>query len=206
MIRIVESSFIISAVKPAGYPASPWCDIAFAGRSNVGKSSFVNALLGRKLLAKISSKPGKTRLINFFEVRFKRMMESGEEVDGFMNFVDLPGYGYAKVSKTDRAAWRRMMRAYFEQRLSLRGVIVLVDIRHPADEKDRLMIEMLRQTGHPFLVAATKRDKIAPTKVQPALDALRVGLGLADEPLLAVSSPKKQNLDKAVAWIEDRLM
>jgi len=206
MIRIVESGFVVSAVKPADYPESPWCEIAFAGRSNVGKSTLINALLGRKAIAKTSSTPGKTRLVNFFAVRFKQSAKGGEEVEGHMQFVDLPGYGFAKVSQSERDSWRRMMNDYFTRRLALRGVILLVDIRHPADDKDRLMMDMLRQAGHPFAVLATKCDKIPAGKVPATLKELRAGLGLADEPLLAVSSPKKQGLDKALAWMEERLL
>ena len=206
MIRIVESNFITSAVKPSGYPDSPWCDIAFAGRSNVGKSSFINALLNRKAVAKVSSKPGKTKLINFFVVRFKQMAESGEELDGFVHFVDLPGYGFAKVSKTERDSWRTMMQTYFGERLPLRGVIVLVDIRLPADEKDKVMIDMLKETGTPYLVAATKRDKIASGKVARALKELKAGLDIGDAPIIAISSPKKQGLNEALRWITERLL
>lgn len=206
MIRIVESKFITSAVKPSGYPESPWCDIAFAGRSNVGKSSFINALLQRKAVAKVSSKPGKTKLINFFDVRFKHPGADGEELDGYVHFVDLPGYGYAKVSKTERDTWRTMIQTYFVERLPLRGVVVLVDIRHPADEKDRMMVQMLQETQHPFIVAATKRDKIASGKVAKALKELKAGLEIGDAPIIAISSPKKQGLNQALRWIGERLL
>ncbi|MCK5050242.1 MAG: YihA family ribosome biogenesis GTP-binding protein, partial [Candidatus Cloacimonetes bacterium] len=160
-MRIVESKFVKSAVKPVDYHPTAFAEIAFAGKSNVGKSTLINMLLNRKGIAKVSNKPGKTRLINFFEIRFKI---DEKELDGFFSFVDLPGYGYAKVSKTQRDSWKKMILTFFENRLQLRGVVCLVDIRHKADPKDILMIQMLQSMNIPFMVAATKSDKIPKSK------------------------------------------
>ena len=109
MIRIVDSVFIKSAVKPADYPPIEFTDIAFVGRSNVGKSSMINTILQRKMIAKVSSTPGKTRLINFFKIRFKDASQN----DGYVTLVDLPGYGYAKVGKVEREKWKKMIVSYF---------------------------------------------------------------------------------------------
>ena len=227
MIRIVESKFITSAVKSSGYPPTVAPEFAFVGRSNVGKSSMINSLTNRKLLAKIANKPGKTRLINFFECRFlevesgrlevengKWKVENGEldeesvklensqpchseqsmasqEGDGInsqfsiLNFqftlVDLPGYGFAQVSKAERNEWQRMISEYFHSRKQLTGVVLLVDIRHESDPKDVIMVKMLRDLGVKFIIAATKCDKIASGKVAATLKGLRAGFELKEE-------------------------
>ena len=201
MIRIVESKFIKSAVNPDDYPASAYFDIAFAGKSNVGKSSLINTILNRKAVAKTSSTPGKTRLINFFEIRFKIAEKSG-----FVNFVDLPGYGYAKVSKTERNLWKKMIQNYFEQRLHLKGVIVLVDIRHKADSKDLIIIEMLKSRDLPFCVIATKSDKIAKSKISSAVNKLRKEFDVPFEKIHPFSSLKKTGIENILTWIDKQIL
>jgi GTP-binding protein len=201
-MRIVESEFIKSAVKPDQYPASQYSDIAFAGKSNVGKSSLLNTLLGRKRIAKISSTPGKTRLINFFSVRFKTGEE--EEETGFVNFTDLPGYGYAKVSKKERDSWKKMLSNYFNFRHQLRAVIMLVDIRHKADSKDKIMIEMLRESKIDFITVATKSDKIPKNKILKTIKNLKAEFGVSE--IIAVSSLKKSGIDKLLQQIKDLLL
>jgi len=202
MIRIVESQFIKSAVKPVDYPPSPFSDIAFSGKSNVGKSSLINTILNRKMIAKTSSTPGKTRLINFFEIRFK----TDENEDGFLNFVDLPGYGYAKVSKTERNSWKIMVNDFFRKREQLKGVILLVDIRHKADPKDLVMLEMLKINGINFLVVATKSDKIPKTKMQLYLKKLRAGLNVDKKDIITFSSLKKNGVDDVLNWISKQIL
>jgi GTP-binding protein len=197
-LRIVESNFIKSAVKPSQYPEDDCFDIAFAGKSNVGKSSFINTLTGRKLLAKTSGTPGKTRLVNFFRIRYK--LDAFEET-GFLNFVDLPGYGYAKVPLSEKEAWKVMISDYIHQRKSLVGFIVLVDIRHNADPKDILLLELLNQESIPFCVCATKSDKIGKTKLQATLSDLRKDLGIAPAPIFAVSSLEKCGLEPVLEWM-----
>lgn len=201
MIRITESEFIKSAVKPEHYPPGNYAELAFAGRSNVGKSSLINTLLGRKSLAKVSRQPGKTRLVNFFNVRFKR----GEE-DGFFSLVDLPGYGFAKVSEAERNSWQKMIETYFMKRIELRGVFVLVDIRHSANSKDIAMINMLQYLKANFVVIATKSDKIPQTKIPSTLKKLKTGLGLKNEKILAFSSLKKTGQPELLKWIEDLIL
>lgn len=202
-MRIVESKFVKSAVKPKDYYPTAFAEIAFAGKSNVGKSTLINTLLNRKSIAKVSNKPGKTRLINFFEIRFKI---DAKEQDGYFSFVDLPGYGYAKVSKTQRDSWKTMILTFFEKREQLRGVVCLVDIRHKADPKDVLMIQMMQSLKIPFLVAATKSDKISKTKAHSALAKLKKGLNLGNNQIFACSSLKKRGIDNILKWIAERVI
>jgi len=202
-MRIVESKFVKSAVKPKDYYPTPFAEIAFAGKSNVGKSTLINTLLNRKSIAKVSNKPGKTRLINFFEIRFK---VDEKELEGFFSFVDLPGYGYAKVSKTQRDSWKQMILTFFEHRKQLRGVVVLVDIRHKADLKDILMIQMLQSLNIPFMIAATKSDKIPKSKADSALRKLKDGLNIKDHKIFTCSSLKKRGIDNILNWITDQIV
>lgn len=196
MIRIVESEFIKSGVKPEHYPSSEFADIAFVGKSNVGKSSLINTLLNRKALAKISSRPGKTKLVNFFKIRYK----NADEDSGFVNFVDLPGYGYAKVSKNEKESWKKMMRDYFTQRLQLRGVVALVDIRHDPDAKDEVMINMLKDAGIPYLLAVTKSDKLSKNKAKSQL--MKLKKHYSAEYACSFSALKKIGIEQITDWIE----
>ena len=142
-------------------------------------------------------------MINFFEIRFKI---DEKELDGFFSFVDLPGYGYAKVSKTQRDSWKKMILTFFENRLQLRGVVCLVDIRHKADPKDILMIQMLHSLKIPFMIAATKSDKIPKSKADSALIKLKDGLNLTDQEIFTCSSLKKRGIDNILNWITDQII
>ncbi|MBN1948796.1 MAG: YihA family ribosome biogenesis GTP-binding protein [Candidatus Cloacimonetes bacterium] len=196
-MRIVQSEFIKSAVKPEQYPDSQFNDIAFVGKSNVGKSSMINILLQRKAIAKISTKPGKTRLINFFLVRYK----TAEDIDGFVNFVDLPGYGFARVSQAEKASWRQMITSYLTSRKQLRGVVVLVDSRHPADEKDRLMLELLSYSNIPFLLVATKADKLPKNKIKQRLDQFKIEFNLPAQEVVAFSALTNRGREEIIDWL-----
>ncbi|HHV37398.1 MAG TPA: YihA family ribosome biogenesis GTP-binding protein [Candidatus Cloacimonetes bacterium] len=202
MFRIVESFFVKSAVEPADYPASAYPEFAFAGRSNVGKSSLINLLTERKGLAKTSGTPGKTRLLNFFLIRYKK---DKTEESGFIQFTDLPGYGYAQVSQKEQEKWRVMVNRYFEQRPQLRSIFVLVDMRHGADPKDLMMLDMLRIREIDHCVIATKADKIPKTKQKKVLQDLAKELDLGDTPLFAVSALKNTGIKSISDFIDSRL-
>ena len=202
MLRIVDSFYVKSAVEPNDYPASAYPEFAFAGRSNVGKSTLINLLTNHRGLAKTSGTPGKTRLLNFFLVRYR--IDDNEET-GFMQFTDLPGYGYAQVGQKEQEKWRVMVSKYFEQRSQLKSLFVLVDIRHPADPKDILMLEMLRLREIDHCVIATKADKIPKTKQANVLQVLARELGLGDHPIYPVSALKNTGLDKLTDFLESRL-
>ena len=169
-----ERSFGTSAqLTPSTAP-----EVAFSGRSNVGKSSLLNKLFNRKGLAKVSQTPGKTATINF--------------VDGDgVTFVDLPGYGYAKVSKSEKARWSELIEGYFNQDRSFALVVALVDIRHEASELDENMIRFLRETDLPFVVALTKADKLSRQQQMKQKAALKRQLALGDDASMVVTSSAK---------------
>jgi GTP-binding protein len=202
MLRIVESYYVKSAVEPADYPASAYPEFAFAGRSNVGNSSLINLLTNHHGLAKTSGTPGKTRLLNFFLTRYKL---DDKEDTGFMQLTDLPGYGFAEVSQKEQEKWRVMVNKYFEQRSQLRGIFVLVDIRHEADKKDILMLDMLRLREIQHCVIATKADKIPKTKQKKVLADLAKGLGLRSEAIYAVSALKNTGLENIANYLETHI-
>ena len=143
-----NASILLSAANKSHYPQDELPEIALSGRSNVGKSSFINTLLGRKNLARTSSKPGKTQLLNFYNI------------DDKLRFVDVPGYGYAKVSKAERAKWGKMIEDYLISRDNLRAVVSLVDFRHDPSGDDVQMYEFLKYYDIPVILVATKADKV----------------------------------------------
>lgn len=147
-------------------PDNPYCEVAFAGKSNVGKSSLINALMNRKSLARTSAQPGKTQTINFYNI------------NDAMYLVDLPGYGYAKVSETERKKWGRMIENYLQTSKQLKAVFLLIDIRHDPSANDRMMYEWMAYQGYAPIIVATKADKIKRSQVQKQLGAIREGLGV----------------------------
>ena len=188
---IKKAEFIPSAARPKQYPPEGVFEIAFAGRSNVGKSSLINAVLGRRKLVKVSSTPGKTRTINFFNIN-----------DEF-RIVDLPGYGYAKVSKKESDDWGRMMEEYLSGRQGLLRVIQLLALRHEPTAQDRQMYEYLRYYGLSGTVAATKADKLSRNEAAKCLKLIKTGLDLGPEDLvIPVSSQNGQGVDQLLAEIE----
>ncbi|WP_426787115.1 ribosome biogenesis GTP-binding protein YihA/YsxC [Staphylococcus capitis] len=160
---------IISAVQEAQYPETNLSEVALSGRSNVGKSTFINSMIGRKNMARTSQQPGKTQTLNFFNI------------DEQLIFVDVPGYGYAKVSKAQREKFGKMIEEYLTQRENLRLVIQLVDLRHNPTEDDVLMYNYLKHFDIPTLVICTKEDKIAKGKVQKHLKNIKDKLELEPE-------------------------
>lgn len=181
-----ERSFGISSQ----LPPSTLPEVAFAGRSNVGKSSMLNALFGRKSLAKVSQKPGKTSTINFFATDTAR-------------FVDLPGYGYARVAKSEKGRWAELIEGYFNQDRNFALVVSLVDIRHEAQQLDLNMIGFLQEAGLPFAVVLTKADKLSKNQQNKQAALLRRQLALPDDvPMLVTSSEKKIGFDNLRKLIE----
>ena len=193
-MRIIRSELEAVAVRPNQYPDASLDEIAFVGRSNVGKSSLLNLLTNRKSLARVSGNPGKTRTINFYLIN-----------DAF-RFVDLPGYGYAKVSKSITADWDRMMDDFFKQRKNLKRVVQLVDIRHEPSKLDVQMYEYLRSYGLDGLVCATKADKISGNQKQKNLSIIRKSLILGKEDkIVPVSALKKTGHDVLLDYIAEEL-
>lgn len=183
---------IISAVRPEQYPETDLPEYALAGRSNVGKSSFINTMIRRKSMARISQKPGKTQTLNFYKI---------EEA---LFFVDVPGYGFAKVSKTEREKWGVMIETYIISREQLRGVIQIVDLRHKPTEDDRMMYEFLKYYEIPVIVVATKADKIPRSKWQKNAKIVRETLDFdPDDKFVLFSSETKMGKDEAWQFIKE---
>ena len=194
MIKIKKSELETVAVKPSQYPPVGLPEIAFAGRSNVGKSSLLNLLTGRKALARVSGSPGKTRTINFYKVN-----------DTF-RIVDLPGYGYAKISKSVSENWGEMMESYLSSREGLKKVIQLVDVRHAPSAQDVQMYEYLKYYGLDGIVVATKADKVSRNELQKCISVIRKTLGLSPEDkVIPISSLKRTGQDVLLGEIEKLL-
>ena len=184
-MKVKNPKFVISAVSEKQYPESDLLEVAFAGRSNVGKSSLLNSLVGRKNLAYKGNTQGKTRQINFYNI------------DDEIHFVDLPGYGYAAVSKGEKNLWAKVVEGYLNVRPQLYLVIMLVDIRHKPSENDRLMYEWIVYQGYNPIIIATKLDKINRSQIQKQVKIVREGLGLPkDGIIIPFSSQTKQGLEK----------
>ena len=193
-MRITKSDIETVAVKPSQYPPENLKEIAFAGRSNVGKSSLLNLLTGRKKLAKVSGNPGKTRTINFFLIN-----------DEF-RIVDLPGYGYAKVIKSVSESWGDMMETYIENRPNLVKIVQLVDIRHEPSKQDVQMYGYLKHFGLDGIVVATKADKVSRNQIPGQVKLIRQTLGLnKDDRVIPVSALKKTGHEELLDVIEELL-
>lgn len=165
-MKVNSSDFIISAVGPDQYPDDALPEIALAGRSNVGKSSLINKMINRKNLARTSSTPGKTQHMNYYLI------------NEMMYFVDFPGYGYAKVSKTQRAVWGKMVEKYLSERDTLRLVLLIVDLRHSPTSNDKMMFDWLKHYDLPMCVVATKADKIPKSRWQKHIKNMKQELGV----------------------------
>ncbi len=176
---VKNPKFEISAVSPKQYPNSNLPEIVLAGKSNVGKSTFVNTLINRKGLARTSSEPGKTRQINFYNM------------DDKFYFVDLPGYGYSKMSKQEQGKVGKFIEEYLFSRKKISLTVLLIDIRHQPGENDKLMFNYLKSTGLPFIVIANKADKIAVTKVNSYLEDIKKELKDTSVPIFAFSSQRR---------------
>ncbi|MBR2774098.1 MAG: YihA family ribosome biogenesis GTP-binding protein [Selenomonadaceae bacterium] len=187
-ITIIKSEYVTSAVNRATCPEELLPEIVFVGRSNVGKSSLINSLTNRKSLARTSGTPGKTQTINFFRVELK----TSDDTRRAFYLVDLPGYGYAKTSKTNRALWAKFIDEYLSSRRDIRFVCQLVDMRHPPMESDLKSFASLVGNNLPVLVVATKSDKLGKTQRQKHLYAIQKAFGIDAESILPYSSTKNE--------------
>ena len=194
-MNVKNPKFEISAVNPKQYPKSGLPEIVLVGKSNVGKSSFINTMINRKKLARTSSAPGKTRQINFYNI------------DDVFYFVDLPGYGYSKMSKKEQEQVGHFIEEYLAKRQEIALIIFLVDIRHNPTDNDRLMYRYIVSSGFPCLILANKADKIAVTKVDGVVKDLQKQLNpIGDIPTLPFSSERKIYKDDVWNFIDSYIL
>ncbi len=190
-MEVKNSSLAAIGTNFSHYPTDGKPEIAFAGKSNVGKSTLINAILGRRALARTSSQPGKTRTINFYDVNHR------------MYVVDLPGYGYAKAPKTEIAKWGQMIEEYLEKRQELKAIILLIDIRHEPGKNDIMMYDWLKHYGYDIIIAATKSDKINRSQIQKHLSMIKKTLKLQPgDVLIPFSGEKKTGVEELWAEID----
>jgi len=187
-----RASFVKGVVRLEELPRARIPEIAFSGRSNVGKSSLLNRLVGMHALARVSRTPGKTREINFYSV-----------TDRF-HLVDLPGYGYARVPDAAKKKWGPLVEGYLETREQLAGVVQLLDLRHGPTELDRAMIEWLQAKKRPMLLAATKQDKLGRQERRSALEALAGEFEPGGATVMGVSALHNEGIEEMWKWIEDK--
>ncbi len=187
MIRIKKAEFITSAVKQNQYPQTGFPEVSFVGRSNVGKSTIINALTNRRKLAKVSNTPGRTRLVNFFLINDAAML------------VDLPGYGYAKISKSAQAAWGKIIEDYLNSSPNLERFVLLVDSRHKPTGDDIIMMNYLRHYRKDVVIIGTKLDKLKRNDVAKSKKLIRETLNLTEnDTLILYSSTSRENLDEVI--------
>ena len=193
MMKITESAYLASYASLKSLPTNGFPEIAFAGRSNVGKSSLINSLLGRHRLAKISSTPGKTRTLNYYLV------------NRAFYFVDLPGYGYARVAKKERLRWQELVEPYLLDRPALRGVVQLIDLRHEPMKSDIELLEWLSFHDRSVLIVLTKADKLARGKAKASFLKARRILGADERHMVMFSAKTGQGKDPVQRWIKERI-
>ena len=192
-MQIKNPKFEVSAVGPKQYPKGNLPEIVLVGKSNVGKSSFINTMLNRKNLARNSNTPGKTRQINFYNI------------DDNFYFVDLPGYGYSKMSKEEKVISGKYIEEYLEKRDNIHLIILVLDIRHKPTADDILMHKYILKTNLPYIVVTNKADKIAVTKVDTAVEEIKKYLGLSYTTILPFSAERKIYTDKVWEELEKYL-
>lgn len=192
-MKISSAEFVKSATQPGNYPPAEYPEIAFAGRSNVGKSSLINVLVRRKNLVRTSSTPGRTQLINFFTVNQS------------FNLVDLPGYGFAKVPLAVKKAWGPMIRTYLELREGLMGVVFILDIRRVPQEEDLKMLDWLEEFGVPTIPVITKIDKVNRSQRDKQLRLIAAATGLPEDAFSLFSATTREGTDDIWERIEDAL-
>ena len=190
---IKNPRFEISVMNKSQYPKNNLPEIVLAGKSNVGKSSFVNAMINRKSLARTSSAPGKTRQLNFYNM------------DDKFYFVDLPGYGYSEMSKAEQAKVGASTESYLKSRKNINLIILLIDIRHKPSENDIMMLDFIKHTGKHYIVITSKADKIAKTKVSSYVADIAKILDIPEDLIFAYSSETKLNQETIWEVIEESL-
>lgn len=190
---IKNPRFEISVMNKSQYPKNNLPEIVLAGKSNVGKSSFVNSMTGRKSLARTSSAPGKTRQLNFYNI------------DDKFYFVDLPGYGYSEMSKAEQVKVGASTESYLKNRKNINLIILLIDIRHKPSENDIMMLDFIKHTGKHYIVITSKADKIAKTKVASYVADIAQILDVPEDLIFAFSSETKLNIDTIWEVIEESL-
>ncbi len=184
-MNVTKAELIITAGNQSQFPETNVSEIAFAGKSNVGKSSLINCLINRKALARTSSQPGKTQTINFYNIQ-----------DTY-NFVDLPGYGYARVSKTQRESWGKLIEGYLSNREVLKHIVLLIDIRHEPSENDKMMYDWISHYHENVIIVATKMDKLKRSQVQKHVAIIKKGLALKQgDIIIPFSAATKQGKDE----------
>lgn len=172
-------------------PETTMMEVAFAGKSNVGKSSLINALINRKSYARISSQPGKTQTINYYNI------------NDYIFLVDLPGYGYANANEAIKAKWGKMVERYLKNSRSLKQIFLLIDIRHSPSANDVMMYQWIISNGYRPVIIATKMDKLKRSQIDKHIKEIKIGLGMEkDDLLIPVSSETKQNIDKIWEYVE----
>lgn len=190
-MNLHNAEFVKSVVSPKNFAADARPQIVFSGKSNVGKSSVINRLLNRKNFARVGSAPGKTVHINYFLI------------DNTAYFVDLPGYGFAKVPKAERDRWGKLMEQYFQRTDLITFGVMIVDCRHKPTADDVTMAQWFMSTGCPLVVVANKCDKVKPSQLQACLDVIKETLGFSDDvEILPFSAEKGTNRDKLLGYIE----
>jgi GTP-binding protein len=187
---VKNPKFEISAVSPKQYPQGEKPEVVLVGKSNVGKSSFINTMINRKNLARTSNTPGKTRQINFYNI------------DDIFYFVDLPGYGYSKMSKAEQVKCGKFIEDYLEKRESISVVVMVVDIRHKPTADDQMMYDYILKTNLPFMIITNKADKIAITKVDNEVNRIKDFFGISYTTILPFSSERKIYQDRVWEEIE----
>jgi GTP-binding protein len=193
MLKVADCQYLASFASLQSLPATGFPEIAFAGRSNVGKSSLINSLLGRHRLAKTSSTPGKTRTLNYYLV------------NRAFYFVDLPGYGYARVSREERLGWQQLLEPYLLDRLPLCGVVQLIDLRHEPMDSDRALWEWLGDHGRPALIVLTKADKLSRGKAKSSFIRARRILNVDERRAVMFSARTHQGREAVWRWIEEQI-
>ena len=206
-INVINSEYVISAVSIAQYPETKLPEIVFIGRSNVGKSSLINSLTRRKNLARVSQTPGKTQTINFYKVTLK--INESEEIEPERRdfyLVDLPGYGYAKTSKSNRKLWAKFIEQYLQSSEQIRFVCQLIDRRQEPMESDLNMFSWLVENNLPVLIVATKSDKISKMAQTKQVNAIKKAFNIEELPVLPYSSIKNEGRSELLDTIADSLV